>query len=524
MLTRRQFLAATASGTIFLRRGAHPQPSGAPAIVTRDRLRPAMASGIQAGDVSGGEALVWSRTDRPAQMVVEYATTDRFSGATRIVGPAALEDSDFTARLLLSDLPPGQRIFYRVHFVDLADAGRHSEPLVGSFRTAPASPRDLVVVWGGDVVGQGWGINPDWGGLRIFETMRRLEPDLFVHSGDQIYADNPLVPEVTLENGQIWKNVTTDAKAKVAESLQEFRGNYAYNLLDAHLRRFNADVPTVAQWDDHETLNNWFPAGEVDDPRYTIRGMSLLSARARRAMFEYVPIRTSLARPERIYRVCRYGPQLDIFVLDQRTYRGPNSPNRQSDRDPQSSFLGDAQLAWLKEGLVRSQATWKVIASDMPMGLLIRDRDRGGMPTFEGLANGDGPPLGRELEFADLLSFIKQHDIRNVVWITADVHYAAAHHYDPERAVFRNFLPFWEFVAGPLHAGTFGPGKLDDTFGPEVKFVGIPAGMRGNRPPSEGLQFFGALAIDGRSNVLTVKLYNLEGRVLYAVELEPVGA
>jgi alkaline phosphatase D len=517
LVTRREFLAATASG-VSLRDGG--QPSGAPAIVTRERLRPTMPSGVQVGDIEGGEALVWSRTDRPARMMVEYATNDRFSGSRRGFGPNALEDSDFTARLLLTDLPPGQRIFCRVYFTGLEQSGGYSEPIVGSFRTPPAKPRDLRIVWGGDVVGQGWGINPEWGGLKIFETMRRLEPDLFIHSGDQIYADNPLVAEVKLETGQVWKNIVTDAKAKVAETLQDFRGNYAYNLLDAHLRRFNAEVPIVAQWDDHETMNNWFGAGEVDDPRYAVRRMALLSARARRAMFEYVPIRQSQAHPERIYRVCRYGPQLDIFVLDQRTYRGPNTSNRQMDPSPETAFLGDTQLAWLKESLVRSRATWKVIASDMPMGLVIRDRERSGVMTFEALANGDGPPLGRELEFASLLSFIKQRNIRNVVWITADVHYAAAHLYQPERAVFRDFLPFWEFVAGPLHAGTFGPGVLDDTFGPEVKFVGIPPGMRGNRPPTEGFQFFGALEIDGRRQTLTVKLYNLEGRVLYSQELE----
>ena len=28
-----------------------------------------------------------------------------------------------------------------------------------------------------------------------------------------------------------------------------------------------------------------------------------------------------------------------------------------------------------------------------------------------------------------------------------------------------------EFVAGPLHAGTFGPNELDNTFGPELKFI-----------------------------------------------------
>jgi alkaline phosphatase D len=137
------------------------------------------------------------------------------------------------------------------------------------------------------------------------------------------------------------------------------------------------------------------------------------------------------------------------------------------------------------------------------------------------VAQGDGPPLGRELEIADLLRFLRDHRIGNVVWLTGDVHYAAAHHYAPERARFRDFDPFWEFVAGPLHAGTFGPAALDDTFGPEVRFLGIPEGMKPKRPPSEGLQFFGTVRIDGRSEVMTVRLHDLAGDVLFAVDLTP---
>jgi len=109
-----------------------------------------------------------------------------------------------------------------------------------------------------------------------------------------------------------------------------------------------------------------------------------------------------------------------------------------------------------------------------------------------------------------------------VVWITADVHYAAAHFYDPGKAQFTDFAPFWEFVAGPLHAGTFGPNALDNTFGPQVMFHSVPKDMKPNRPPSEGLQFFGKVTIQGKDDVMHVSLHNLQGDKLYAVELPPV--
>ncbi len=84
-------------------------------------------------------------------------------------------------------------------------------------------------------------------------------PDFFIHSGDQIYGDNPIKPEVTLDDGTVWRNLMTGAKSKVAETLDEFRGNFAYNLLDENMRRFAAEVPFLVQWDDHEARNNWYP-------------------------------------------------------------------------------------------------------------------------------------------------------------------------------------------------------------------------------------------------------------------------
>jgi alkaline phosphatase D len=210
-------------------------------------------------------------------------------------------------------------------------------------------------------------------------------------------------------------------------------------------------------------------------------------------------------------------------MLDERSYRGANSPNRQSALTQDAAFLGAAQLRWIKQALLRSRSTWKVIASDMPISIVVPDLNPD-VPqgTFEAWANNDhGKPRGRELEVADLLKFIKRHDIKNVVWVTADVHYASATCYLPEKASFTDFKPFWEFVGGPLHAGTFGPGEIDRTFGPDVRYVSIPSDMKQNRPPSELLQFFGIGKIDAKSKVMTVSLHNVDGKDLFKVDLQP---
>src|SRR5262249_15504489 len=205
------------------------------------------------------------------------------------------------------------------------------------FRTSPEGRRTVSFAFSGDEAGQGWGINPEWGGMKMYETMRRAEPDFFIHSGDQIYADGVITPEVTLDDGTIWKNLTTDAKSKVAETLADFRGNFAYNLLDENKRRFAAEVPFLVQWDDHETRNNWYPGQTLGDERYRVRSASLLAAFAKRAMFEYNPFRLDLVDPERVYRRFGYGPSLEVFMLDERSYRGPNTPNRQIVLDSESA-------------------------------------------------------------------------------------------------------------------------------------------------------------------------------------------
>ena len=494
----------------------------APAIVRAEGSLPRITHGVAAGDVQNGRAVVWSRADRPARLFVEYSTTESFRNARRVPGPAALDASDFTARVVLTDLPAGQRIFYRATFQSLADPRAFSQPAPGSFLTPQATitaGRDVTIAFSADTVGQGWGINEEWGGIRLYETMRRAEPDLFINLGDTIYADQPVEAEVRLDDGTIWRNLVTPAKSRPAQTLAEFRGAYQYNLMDEHMRRFNAEVAQVVIWDDHEVRDNWYPSRDLrDDTRYVEKSVAMLAARAQQAFREYNPLPLNGDDPERIYRSVSCGPLVEVFALDLRSYRGPNSLNRQAVLDESSALMGGTELAWLKGQLAASRATWKVIASDLPLGLVVPD----GPTDFEAIANGDaGTPLGRELEVADLLRFVKAQRIRNTVWITADVHYCAAHHYDPSRARFTDFDPFWEFVAGPLHAGTFGPNALDATFGPEVKFTGVPPGMKPNRPPSDGLQFFGTLRVDARTHALTARLHDLSGKALYTVQLPP---
>jgi len=302
----------------------------------------------------------------------------------------------------------------------------------------------------------------------------------------------------------------TEQKSVVAQTLDQFRGNYKYNLLDENFRAFHAQVPMLAQWDDHEVTNDWSPAGTADETGYAEDGSSLLVARARRAFHEFMPIRGVPERDGRVYRKVSYGPLLDVFLIDMRSYR--DSTWNKGEDHGDARILGAAQLAWLKRELASSDATWKVIAADMPIGVISEDA----------IALGDGPPERREHEIADLLLFMKRAGVRNTVWLTADMHYTAAHHYDPNRGVFQEFDAFWEFVSGPLHAGTWGPGELDNTFGPKAMFQkGCEEGHGENLPPCFGLQFFGRVDIDGKTGVMTVTLKDVDDTDLWSVDIEP---
>ncbi|MFN0302767.1 MAG: alkaline phosphatase D family protein [Burkholderiales bacterium] len=521
---RRSFLKTTSAIA-----GAAAVPVGitslaAPAIVLAQGTRPTAAQGIAFGDSALGRTLVWSRCDRPARMLIDYAFDESFRGAQRIIGPHALDTTDFTVRQDLVGLPRGRDVWVRVTFEDLTNARARSEPVIGRFRTPSKRRRDVKFQWGGDTAGQGWGINPDFGGMRIYETMRRAEPDFFIHSGDNIYADGPIAETVTAEGGRTWRNIVTPEVAKVAETLAEYRGRYKYNLLDENVRRFNAGVPQIWQWDDHEVTNNWSASKDLAaDTRYTVKDVPLLIARGARAFLEYAPMRTTgVEESERVYRKVAYGPLLDVFVLDMRTYRGPNSFNLQAAPSAETDFLGAVQLGWLKRELKASRALWKVIAADMPVGLVIGDgKDAQGRARFEGSSNGDGPVLGREFELADLLRYIKREGVKNVVWVTADVHYCAAHLYDPAKAQFNDFDPFWEFVAGPLNAGSFGPNGLDNTFGPQVIFQKFPSSP--NQSPFAGLQFYGEIVIDADRGSLTAALNDIDGKEVFTRSLQPSG-
>jgi alkaline phosphatase D len=495
VLTRRRFLGGSLA-TLAAACGRSPL------IKTK---QPVITHGVQSGDPQRGRVNVWARCDEPARMQVEWASTDQFTDAQRVVGPIVGPDTDFTGLAELTGLPDGQNVTYRVRFEREAARGA-SAWAVGRLAT-PRADR-VRVAWTGDTCGQGFGRNPEWGGLQGYAAIRAARPDVLVHSGDLIYADNPIEATKPLPGGRVWRNLTNEHVGRVAETLADFRGRFAYNFEDDHVRALAADVPVIAQWDDHETHNNWWPGQQLDDARYRVqRDATVLSGYARRATFEWTPI-----TPGPVHRVIHYSALVDVMVLDCRSFRTPNGANTGDD-----VMLGAAQVDWLAGALAKSTARWKIIACDQPIGLVIDD----GPGRFEGFANGDpGAPSGREREIARLLGRLRDDRVRNCVWVTADVHYAAAHYFAGAAGL--AYDPFWEFVAGPIHAGNFGPNAMDPSLGGEVKFTwGTPAAGVTDVAPWDGLQSFGT--VDVTPHAATVTLWGIDNHERYHVDIPYAG-
>ncbi|MGJ5674487.1 MAG: alkaline phosphatase D family protein [Nostochopsis sp.] len=495
-------------------------------------LKPALATfateqsdTVQSGDVTDTSVIIWARnnTETNVRLVVEISTSRRFRKIVQTVkGPEVSENTDYIGKVDISGLLPHQNYYYRVLWED--SQNKTQKGGVGVFRTAPTpvQMRPVRFVWLADLAGQGWGRNPDLeittaegdvikGGYVAFEVMSKFEPDFAVLLGDTIYADNeiPIQKDIPVEvGGGTWvNNPTKDFKAV---SLEEFRENWKYNLGDEKLRNFLAQTPIYVQWDDHEVINNWYPGEILTEAPYNGLSVDVFADRAKQAFFEYNPI-----RGDKIYRKYQYGKHLELFLLDERSYRGPNPENS----NPNGiEMLGQEQFEWLQKSLKASQATWKVISSDDPFSIVT-----GGTSDRDAWGQGSPEVLGREVQLSQLLQFIKNEGIKNVVVITADVHYAAAISYEPERAVFKDFNPFWEFVVGPIHAGAFGQNDLDPSFGSKYEYVRAPQTETSQLPqnlPPPNLHSFGLVEVNSQGQLI-VRIHDITGKVLYEKVLEP---
>jgi alkaline phosphatase D len=450
--------------------------------------------GVVVGDVTPGSAVLWARGARGGSLQVSLS-----GGPHEQVDPVQVSaDDDWTGQVRLDGLASSTRYDYRVRF----NPGGHTAR--GSFTTPPGEnePASVRLAFGGDLAGQNVcrDVNE---GFPILDTIRAWHPDVFVGLGDMIYADNACT------HRGLYGNVQRVGGFGPATDLAGYWAHWRYNRADAASRRLLADTSYIGVWDDHEVINDFGPRTDIGPtPPYTA-GVHMLPI-GRRAFLDYTPIATA----PRLYRSLRWGRRLELFVLDTRSFRDANfAPD--SLQAPKT-MLGREQLDWLKEGLARSNATWKVIVSSVPMSI-----PTGFPPTNgrDGWANFD-QNTGYETELLDILRFMADHGIEKPVWITTDVHFAEAFRYSP----FPDEPGFvvHELATGPMNAGIFPNRDVDPTLGPEVLFFHGPATPGDVSSWTEAKRWFnfGTLEVDADGD-LTAQVVDTAGQPRFKLTLPP---
>jgi alkaline phosphatase D len=271
-----------------------------------------------------------------------------------------------------------------------------------------------------------------------------------------------------------------------AHTLAEYRARHRYNREDGAFQEFLRRTPVYAIWDDHEVRNDFAGPSE---PRMPI---------GRQAFLEYWPV-TAGEDPHRLYRRVRWGQWLEVFILDTRQYR---SDNRAPD-GPDKTMLGAAQRRWLLEGVVASTATWKVVVSTVPLAIPTgrpERRDSWTNASVFGLAPEHG--TGFVTERDAILRHFREREVRNLIFVAADVHHAEIIRHQPHAD-----WHFHELIAGPLSATTGRPRPLDVRLAPRSLFA------RG------GVLTFGEVVIE--RGQLTVRVLDDQGAVLFTHTLRP---
>jgi alkaline phosphatase D len=457
-----------------------------------DNNRLVMSHGIASGDVTNESAVVWSRSNQEAQMHVEYDTNSNFS-QPKSTNTARLNNqtTDYTTHVKLEGLNSDTVYYYRVWFSTPPPSQANkttsltSDTLAGSFTTSPdpslSSNKPISFIFAADLGGQKHCRQADKGGYSIFEKMKEMSPDFFIANGDMIYAADKCPVQGPSDD---WKNIPGNFSG-IADpevnwtNTEQVRDTYLkhwqYNRADPYLQSFLQNASMYSQWDDHEVINDfgalWPYWNSLNKDR---EGYPNIVNEGRKTFFDYSPIDRNPEEKNRIYRSFNWGPYLDLFILDGRSYRSPNSMADTPDNN--KTMLGSKQLEWLKQGLKNSSAVWKVISSDIPIS--VPTGANASILGRDGWANGNetnfSSKTGFERELQQLLRFLDDSNIKNVVFVTTDVHFPANILYDIDANDDGDKLIFHELISGPLSAFRFGtPGgapipKLDATFNPKI--------------------------------------------------------
>lgn len=408
-----------------------------------------LPNGVAAGDVTPNSAILWTRSTEVGPVVFEYATDANFS---TIVGQqtAIATDPTVPLQVAIASLTPQTEYYYRA-----TDAS--GTVAQGKFRTStpPGTSAPLR-----------FGVSGDWQGeLSPYPSISNVAQrnlDFFVLMGDTLEADSQSsdLPGV-----------------RQAATLDEFRTKhneiYSQRFGFNRWAQLRADTATYATWDDHEITNNFAGgAAPSESPQkndiFGTEGAFTNDTAAfdagLRGFLDYKPLQERVygetgdartAGEQDLYRYNLHGNEAATFILDVRSFRdaplesisetASEAEVNQYLQDafaPDRTMLGAAQLQQLKDDLQAAEnsgVTWKFIMSTVPM-------QHFGIPVagerWEGFA----------AERTELLRFIEQNDIDNVVFVTGDFHGNVVNNVTYQEGVGQPQIPTGAFdvMVGPV--------------------------------------------------------------------------
>lgn len=461
--------------------------------------------GVMIAELRGTRARVWSRGERDGWMQVrveEWPARREVARAQVRVGA----NTDFTGTVDVSGLVPQREHRVWVRFCDRAGqawtAADRAAPHQASFRTPPApnaEPSPVRFAFSGDLGGQNVGRDAQRG-YAIFEALAQREPEFFVALGDMIYADAQILATGRFANAQV------PGDFGPAVDLEGYRAHWRYNRADSAVQRFFARTPTFAVWDDHEVVNDFGPADDTRDEAPYTPGQHLMPIGAQ-AFLEFNPI---AAADGSFYRSVRWGPHVELFLLDNRSHR--DSAREPDDLPQPKTQLGMRQLAWLENAISASDATWKFIVSSVPISI-----PTGSAEARDGWANADSSG-GYERELALLFATLRVRSEQRTIWLTTDVHFATGFEYTP----FHDAPDFHvrEFVVGPLAAGLFPRDDVDPTFRPKRLYFHGPRPVPTNADDALRAFNFGLIEIDAKGR-LSLSVVDGHGATVAGCTLDP---
>jgi len=430
-------------------------------------------SGRTAGEITAHSAIVWARVIRPVTVRAHIARDSSFRHRVARADIKAKPKNDLTVQRRIRGLKANRTYWYR-----FCTRRTHKCSGKGRFETAPApgTTKTIRFAYTGDETGahRPGSDQPFWGHFRAFKSIVAEKNDFNIDFGDTMYSD-PEVPG--------WSNRT-------ALSVPQKWAMYRRKLRLRNMRRVRDATGMYNHFDDHEFRND-FSIPEFGRPLYK-RGV--------RAFRDYEPVHYS--KQTGLYRTVRWGKNLELFFLDERSFRSakasangkcdnpdtgqpdlaPTAPQQTRDRfaalvpsfaepvsrqcknainSPQRTMLGKPQLHRFLRDVESSNARWKVVMNEVPIQQFYADPyDR-----WEGYAH----------ERVQLLKALEQAQVRNLVFLTTDTHAAFANDVrlrtldgdvapSNAPATAPTNSPYNEFIIGPVATRPFDQ-EIDNTTG-----------------------------------------------------------